>query len=79
MATLGVLDILVSVKDGDVQGQLSNTEGKVKNWGNKISAWTVAKGQIIGNFATKAIQTVGRIAKDTVKQAFNNFAEYRLI
>lgn len=76
MATLGVLDILVSVKDGDIQGQLSNTEGKVKNWGNKISAWTVAKGQIIGNFATKAIQTVGRIAKDTVKQAFNNFAEY---
>ena len=76
MATLGVLDILVSIKDGDVQGQLSNTEGKVKNWGNKISAWTIAKGQMIGNFATKAIQTVGRIAKDTVKQAFNNFAEY---
>ena len=76
MATLGVLDILISVKDGDVQSQLSKTEKATKNWGNKLSAWTVAKGQMIGNFATKAITTVGNAMKDTVKAAFTNFAEY---
>ena len=76
MATLGVLDILVSVKDGNVEGQLSKTESKVKGWGNKLSAWTVAKGQMIGNFATKAIEATVRVAKDTIKGAFDAYADY---
>ena len=76
MATLGVLDILVSVKDDNVESQLKKTEQSTKRWGNKLSAWTVAKGQMIGNFASKAISTVGNVAKNTVKAAFDNFAEY---
>lgn len=76
MATLGVLDILVSVKDRNVEGQLSKTESKVKGWGNKLSAWTVAKGQMIGNFATKAIEATVRVAKDTIKGAFDAYADY---
>ena len=77
MATLGVLDILVSVKDDNVESQLKKTEQSTKRWGNKLSAWTVAKGQMIGNFASKAISTVGKVAKDTVKSAFDNFADYQ--
>ena len=76
MATLGVLDILISVKDNGIDQQLSKTESKVKNSGNKLSAWTIAKGQMIGSFATKAVSKVAGIMKDTVKAAFNNFAEY---
>lgn len=76
MATLGTLEYLISINDSGIQSQLSRSESNVKGWGSKISAWTVAKGQMIGNFATKAIQTVGRVAKDTVKQAFQNFADY---
>lgn len=76
MATLGVLDILVSVKDDNVESQLKKTEQSTKRWGNKLSAWTIAKGKIIGDFASKAISTVGSLAKNTVKTAFDNFAEY---
>ena len=76
MATLGVLDILVSVKDDNVESQLKKTEQSTKRWGNKLSAWTIAKGKIIGDFASKAISTVGSLAKSTVKNAFDNFAEY---
>lgn len=76
MATLGTLEYLISINDSGINSQLSRSESNVKGWGNKLSAWTIAKGQMIGNFATKAIQTVGRVAKDTVKQAFNNFADY---
>lgn len=76
MATLGTLEYLISINDKELQSQLSKSEKNVKGWGNKISAWTVAKGQMIGNFATKAIQYVGSIAKNTVNSAFNSFAEY---
>ena len=76
MATLGALEILVSVKDDNVESQLKKTEQSTKRWGNKLSAWTIAKGKIIGDFASKAISTVGSLAKSTVKNAFDNFAEY---
>ena len=77
MATLGALEILVSVKDDNVESQLKKTEQSTKRWGNKLSAWTIAKGKIIGDFATKAISTVGSVAKNTVKAAFDNFADYQ--
>lgn len=76
MATLGALEILISVKDNGIEQQLSKTESKVKSAGNKLSAWTIAKGQMIGSFATKAVSKVAGIMKDTVKAAFDNFAEY---
>lgn len=73
---VGALEYIISIKDGGMESQINKVEKKVKGFGNKLTAFTVAKGQLIGNFATKAIQSVGNIAKNTIKNAFDNFAEY---
>lgn len=77
MATLGTLEYLISIKDNGIEAQLNKTESKVKKSGEKLSSWTIAKGQMIGRFAEKAISTVGRVAKDTVKSAVDSFAEFQ--
>lgn len=76
MATLGVLDILISVKDDNVQSQLNKTEKEVKGWGNKVSAWTIAKGQMISRFAETAVRSTARVMKDTIGEAVRAFGTY---
>jgi len=76
MATLGTLEYLISIKDDGLNSKLGQAESKVKSWGNKLSAWTVAKGQMIGNFATKAVESTVRVVKDTIKGAFDAYADY---
>ena len=76
MATLGVLDILISIKDGNVSSELSKTENKVKLFGDKMSAWTVAKGQMIGRFAENAVRSASRVIKNTVSDTVKAFGTY---
>ena len=76
MATLGTLEYLISIKDSGMDSKLNQAENKVKGWGNKLSSWTIAKGQMLGNFATKAVQTATRVVKDTIKGAFDAYADY---
>lgn len=76
MATLGVLDILISIKDGNVTSELSKTESKVKVFGDKMSSWTVAKGQMIGRFAENAVRSASRVIKNTVSETVAAFGKY---
>ena len=72
----GTLEYLISIKDNGMDSKLNQAENKVKGWGNKLSAWTVAKGQMIGNFATKAVERTVQLFKDTIKGAFDAYADY---
>ena len=74
---LGVLEYLISIKDDNVESTLNKTEKKVKGFGDKLTAFTIAKGQLIGNFATKAVQTVGRMAKGIVTQTVGEFGKFQ--
>lgn len=76
MATLGTLDYLISIKDNGMDSKLNQAENKVKGWGNKLSAWTVAKGQMIGTFATKAVEKAAGMVRDVIKGAFDAYADY---
>lgn len=76
MALVGELEFGISVKTGDIGSELDKAEKKVKDAAGKLSAWTIAKGQLIADFVKKGVESVGKIATDTVKQAFQNFADY---
>ena len=78
MANLGVLEVLIRTKD-ETQKGIESAEKNTKKFGNKLSAWTIAKGQMLGNFAQKAISTTASVAKGIFKDAFNAFAEYEQI
>ena len=76
MATLGALDILISIKDQNIESELNKTEKRVKGFGDKITAFTIATGQVIGNFATKAIQTTASVAKQVFSMTVSQFGRY---
>ena len=76
----GTLEYLISIKDNGIEAQLNKTEKTVKKSGDKINSWMIAKGQMIGRFAEKAIATTGRIAKksaELVKSAVDSFADFQ--
>lgn len=73
---LGALEYIISIKDGGIESQINKAEKKVKGFGDRLSAFTVAKGQIIGNFATKLIQSTARIAKQTFSETVSEFGRY---
>lgn len=74
--TLGTLEYLISVKTGDMDSTLGKTEKKVKGFGEKLSSWTVAKGQMIARFTEKAVTATADLVKNTVKSAVNAYAEF---
>ena len=74
--TLGTLEYLISVKTGDIDSQLGKAESTVKGFGNKLSMWTVAKGTMIGQFATKAISATANMIKDTVKSVISAYGTF---
>ena len=74
--TLGTLEYLISVKTGDIDSQLGKAESTVKGFGNKLSTWTVAKGTMIGQFATKAISATANMIKDTVKSVISAYGTF---
>ena len=69
MATLGKLEYLISVNNSQLSSGLSKADNQVKGFGNKMSSWAVAKGQVLGRF----IETAGRatigFVKNSVKES----------
>lgn len=83
---LGVLEYLISVNDKGVNEGINRSENKIKSGaakaektlkdaGNKISAWTIAKGQMLAKYAEKAISTVSNIGKSLLKDAIGSYAD----
>ena len=87
---LGVLEYLISINDSGVKAGIdkseraikasaSRAEQGIKNFGNKISAWTVAKGQMIAGFVTTSVKTLASTTKNLVKTAVMSFSEFEQI
>ena len=66
---LGKLEYLISVNNSKLSSGLSAAEGKVKGFGNKISTWAVAKGQILGRMIEKAGQATMQFVSDSVSES----------
>lgn len=76
MATLGSLEYLISVNTSGMEQKLAQTDSKVKGYGEKLSAWTIAKGHMIARFGERMItSTVGQM-KNMVAGAVNSYKEY---
>lgn len=74
--TAGEFVYLIRADKSQLNSTLNSAEKDTKGWGNKLTAWTVAKGQMIANFATKAVMKVTDIATSLVKGAVTAAAEY---
>lgn len=74
--TAGEFVYLIRADKSQLNTTLNQSEKETKSWGNKLSAWTVAKGQMIANFATKAVTKVTDIASSLIVGAVNAAAEY---
>lgn len=55
---------------------LNQSEKQGKTFADKISAKTVAIGQMLGNFATSAVQKTGSIIKQTISESIDAYADY---
>lgn len=84
---LGVLEYLISVNDKGVQEGINHSEATIKKsaakaeknlkeYGNKISAWTIAKGQMIANATTKIVKTFASTTKQLVTSSVKAVADY---
>lgn len=69
MATLGVLDILISVNDSQVKSGINSAEGKMKSFGNRMSSWAVAKGQVLGRLIERAGASTIKFVKGSVEES----------
>ena len=69
MATAGTLEYLISIDNSSVQSGLANAESKVKGFGNKLSAWTVAKGQLIGRLVERAGASTLNFVKGSIEES----------
>ena len=87
MATLGVLEYLISVNDKGVKQGIERsertikqsadkTDREIKERSNKLSAWTIAKGQMIANFTERALRSAGNMTKQLLKSAISSYADY---
>ena len=84
---LGALEYLISVNDSGVKSGIDRSERTIKSsaaradkslrdYGNKISAWTIAKGTMIANVTTRAVKTLASTTKQVVKSVVDGFADY---
>lgn len=74
--TAGEFVYLIRADKSQLNSTLDSAEKDTKSWGSKISAWTVAKGQMIANVATKAVTKVMDMASSLVTGAVNAAAQY---
>lgn len=61
----------ISLDSKGFESGLRNSESLMKGFGDKISAWTVAKGQLLADFAKKAASAVGDFVKGSVQEGMN--------
>lgn len=74
--TAGEFVYLIRADKSQLNSTLDSAEKETKNWGSKISAWTIAKGQMIANVATKAVTTVFDMSSKLIVGAVNAAKEY---
>lgn len=66
---LGTLEYLISVNSSEVQKGINSAESKVKNFGNRLSAWAVAKGQVLGRLVENAGKATVNFVKNSVSES----------
>lgn len=71
MAVLGTLEYMIRVNTSDLKSGITNSENQVKGYGNRLSTWAVAKGQMISRFAERAVSSVARFAKGSIVEAMS--------
>lgn len=74
--TAGEFVYLIRADKSQLNKTLGESERDVKSTGERISAWTVAKGQMIGQFATKAIMKVNDITSAVVKNTIKAYGTF---
>ena len=74
--TAGEFVYLIRADKSQLNSTLDSAEKDTKSWGSKISAWTVAKGQMIANVATKAVTKVFDVSSKLIVGAVNAAKEY---
>lgn len=87
---LGALEYLISVNDSGVKSGIDRSERTIKSsaaradkslrdYGNKISAWTIAKGTMIANVTTRVVKTLASTTKQAVKSVVDGFADFEQV
>lgn len=71
MAVLGTLEYMIRVNTSDLKSGITSSESQVKGYGNRLSTWAVAKGQMIARFAERAVSSVARFTKGSVVEAMS--------
>lgn len=67
----GTLQYVISVDSSSVASGLSAAESKIKGFGNKMSTFAIAKGQILGRLIEKAGQATIAFVKGSVQESMN--------
>lgn len=71
MATAGKLEYLISIDSSQLNSGLNSAEGKVKGFGNRLSTWAVAKGQILGRLIEQAGKVTFNFVKSSIQESSN--------
>lgn len=74
--TIGELVYLIRADGSKLSSDLNTSEKDVKGWGQKISSWTVAKGQMIAKFAEKALASVANISKQVMRSTIDAYSTF---
>ena len=71
MAVLGTLEYMIRVNTSELKSGITSSESQVKGYGNRLSTWAVAKGQMISRLAERAVSSVARFTKGSVVEAMS--------
>lgn len=71
MAVLGTLEYMIRVNTSELKSGITSSESQVKGYGNRLSTWAVAKGQMISRLAERAVSSVARFAKGSIVEAMS--------
>lgn len=64
--TAGEFVYLIKADSSSLNSSLSTAESSVKKAGDKLTSWTVAKGQMVANFAMKAVKEIAQLPSKIV-------------
>lgn len=70
------LSAKLSLDSADYEKGLRDSEGLGRRFANALSARTVALGQMIGNFASKAVSSVANVTKSLVQNSIQAYADF---
>ncbi|MBR4352713.1 MAG: hypothetical protein IKQ01_06545 [Bacteroidales bacterium] len=84
---LGALEYLISVNNKGLISGINDSENRIKksadnvgkkmqDIGNRLTSWTVAKGQMLAKFAESALSFVGNTAKSIMSDVVRSYADY---